>query len=80
MEKSNVYETEPSNREDLKHTDTVSSTTGPDGNELPIDGTDGPIGVRVDRDPTNLGNDIPEEGDLVHPSPVNQPLGKMPGM
>jgi hypothetical protein len=80
MTEENVHETQPSSRDDLKHTDTVSSATGPDGTETGAGGEEGPIGVRVERDPSNLGNDIPEEGDLVHPSPINQPLGKAPGM
>ena len=68
MGNDNVYQTDPNEREDLKHTDTVATEESE------------PIGVRVQRDPSNLGNDIPEEGDLTHPAPVNQPLGKMPGM
>lgn len=75
----NTFGTDSNEREDLEHTDTVTPDAGLNG----IPGTskgDAPIGVRVDRDPSNLGNDIPEEGDLTHPSPVNQPLGKMPGM
>ena len=39
----------------------------------------GPIGVRVASDPSNLGDDIPESGDLTHPSPINEPLGKSAG-
>jgi len=78
MDEGNVYSPEPNEREDLKHTDTVSSTTGPDGREMPVDGGDG--GLKVDKDPVNLGNDVPEDGDLTHESPMNVPLGRMPGM
>ncbi len=41
---------------------------------------DAPISNRVGQDPSNLGDDVPSEGDLVHPAPVNEPLGRMPGM
>lgn len=82
MADNNVHETEPSNREDLKHTDTVSTATAPDGTEIGnADGDEeGPIGVRVANDPSNLGDDIPESGDLTHPSPINEPLGRAPAM
>jgi hypothetical protein len=75
----NTHVTEPNERTDLEHTDTVT----PDGSLNGTPGTsagEGAIGIRVDHDPSNLGNDIPEQGDLTHPAPVNQPLGKMPGM
>jgi hypothetical protein len=85
MKDDNVYQPEPSNRDDLKHTDTVSTASDasigdPEEQTARAASEDGPIGMRVDRDPSNLGNDIPEEGDLTHPAPVNQPLGKSPGM
>jgi len=41
---------------------------------------DAPISNRTGRDPSNLGDDVPNEGDMVHPAPVNEPVGKMPGM
>jgi hypothetical protein len=75
----NTHLTDPNQREDLGHTDTVTPDAGLNGTPGTSQG-DEPIGVRVERDPSNLGNDIPESGDLTHPSPVNQPLGKMPGM
>lgn len=79
MEESDVHEAKPTDREDLKHVDTVSTN---DPAETP-DGAaaeDGPIGVRVGYDPSNLGDDIPDAGDLTTPSPINEPLGKAPGM
>jgi hypothetical protein len=79
MSDSNVHQTSPNEREDLEHTDTLTTDAGMNGTPGASQG-DAPIGVRVERDPSNLGNDIPEAGDLTHPSPVNQPLGKMPGM
>ena len=79
MADPNVHDTQPNEREDLKHTDTVS-TGGAEDTAKTLTEEGGPIGMRVDRDPSNLGNDIPEEGDLTHPSPMNQPLGKAPGM
>ena len=50
-----------------------------EGTELPAD-DDAPIADRVGRDPSNLGDDVPDQGDLVHPAPVNSPVGKSPGM
>jgi hypothetical protein len=41
---------------------------------------DAPIATRTGGDPSNLGDDVPDSGDLVHPAPVNAPVGKMPGM
>lgn len=79
MADSNVHRTEPTNREDLEHTDTVS-TNAPDETLDAATSQDGPIGLRVDHDPSNLGDDIPDEGDLTTPSPINEPLGKAPGM
>lgn len=79
MEESNVHTTEPSDRDDLKHVDTVS-TNRPDETREGAAAEDGPIGLRLGHDPSNLGDDIPDEGDLIHPSPINEPLGKVPGM
>jgi hypothetical protein len=50
-----------------------------DGVDLPAD-EDAPIANRVGRDPNNLGDDVPNDADLVHPAPINAPVGKMPGM
>jgi hypothetical protein len=80
MNDDNVHETEPTNREDLKHTDTVSSTTDPDGTEMAIDGADTPGTVGAEQDPFDLDRDIREDDELTHDSPVNEPLGRMPGM
>ncbi len=41
---------------------------------------DSGVGARLGHDPSNLGSDIPDTGDVVHPSPVNAPIGKTPGM
>lgn len=94
MSDNNVYETKPTQREDLKHVDTVASGDTP----VPgagAGGDTGPISTRVWRDPSNLGDEIPVAGDLTvpsaevesptgadltHPSPINEPLGKAPGM
>jgi hypothetical protein len=79
MGNDNVHVTKPTDRDDLKHTDTIS-TGEPGETARRMDEEDAPIGIRVERDPSNLGNDIPEEGDMTHPAPINQPLGRMPGM
>ena len=50
-----------------------------DTSELPTEDA-GPIADRTGRDPSNLGDDIPSGGDIVHPGPVNVPVGKTPGM
>jgi hypothetical protein len=41
---------------------------------------DSGVAARVGQDPANLGNDIPDAGDIVHPGPVNAPIGRTPGM
>jgi hypothetical protein len=51
---------------------------GGDSIEVPDD--EGSIGGRVGHDPSNLGDDIPDQGDLVHPAPIDAPVGKTPGM
>jgi hypothetical protein len=94
MSDDNIYNTSPTQRDDLKHVDTVASGDTP----LPGiggGGDAGPISTRVGRDPSNLGDEIPVAGDitvpsaedevpmgadLTHPSPINEPLGKAPGM
>lgn len=55
--------------------------------EVPVPGEgvgsipdDSGVGARLGQDPSNVGNDIPDTGDVVHPAPVNAPIGKMPGM
>jgi hypothetical protein len=50
-----------------------------DTSQLPTEDA-GPIADRTGRDPSNLGDDIPSAGDVVHPGPVNVPVGKTPGM
>lgn len=55
---------------------------GPDASEPPedISGKDlgrlgeegGPIGLRVGRDPSNLGDDIPSAGDVTAPDPIGE--------
>ncbi len=100
MNDRNVHHTEPTSRDDLKHTDTIATGSdsaldpagyeqslspvgevppAADGADLPA-GEDGPIGARVGHDPSNLGDDVPDSGDLVHPAPMNDPVGKAPGM
>jgi hypothetical protein len=37
----------------------------------------GPVGLRVGRNPANLGDEVPEEADLTHPEPAPQPAGEM---
>jgi len=83
MNDDNVHDTKPTQREDLKHVDTVSS------------GEPGSISSRVGRDPANLGDEIttagdatipspddevPGSSDLTHSAPGNEPLGKAPAM
>jgi hypothetical protein len=79
---SNVHDTTPTEREDLKHTDTVM--TPPDGQEGDPAGYEqsiSPVGeVPPASDIPASSDDIPSEGDLVHPAPINAPVGKMPGM
>ncbi len=66
---------------DFPRTDTPADV-GPDVGESPEDvsGKDlgrlgeegGPIGLRVGRDPSNLGDDVPSAGDVTHPDPVGE--------
>jgi len=35
-------------------------------------GEDLPVGLRVGRDPSNLGDEIPAAGDVSHPDPVGE--------
>lgn len=37
----------------------------------------GPIGLRVGRDPANLGDEVPDEADLTYPDPTPLPAGQM---
>jgi hypothetical protein len=81
MPENNVHDTPPTERDDLKHTDTVltddSLGTDPAGYEQSIN----PLGeVPPANDLPDAGDDIPNEGDLVHPAPINAPVGKAPGM
>ena len=68
MADNNVHETEPTDRDDLKHTDTVATEE-----------TEDPGAVGAEQDPFDLDRDIAEDGELVHDSPINEPLGRMPG-
>ncbi|HUP83909.1 MAG TPA: hypothetical protein VM284_06950 [Candidatus Limnocylindria bacterium] len=46
----------------------------PDSGDLRRLGEEGsPVGLRVGRDPANLGDEVPAEGDLSVPEPVIQP-------
>jgi hypothetical protein len=33
-------------------------------------GEDAPVGLRVGRNPGNLGDDVPDRGDVTYPAPV----------
>ena len=79
MSQNEVDPTKSTQPEDLTHTDTVS-TNLPTETPKGAAAEDAPIGIRVGNDPSNLGDDMPAEGDLIHPSPMNEPLGKVPGM
>ena len=94
MNDDNVYDTKPNERDDLGHVDTVASGDTP-APGVGAGSHEGPISTRVQHDPSNLGDEIPEApdktypgptdenhdaGDLTHPSPMNEPLGKAPGM
>lgn len=35
-----------------------------------LGGEGGPVGLRTGRDPANLGDDVPDEGDVVYPPPT----------
>ena len=69
MEDSNAHE----------HIDTVS-TNQPDETPEAAAAQDAPMGIRVGQDPSNLGDEVTEEGDLTHVAPTNEPLGRAPGM
>ncbi len=44
----------------------------PDATDLGRLGEEGgPIGLRVGRDPGNLGDDVPSEGDVTYPGPTD---------
>jgi hypothetical protein len=45
------------------------------GNHTPNDpaAEDAPIGLRVGRNPANLGDEVPEAGDVTYPTPDPQP-------
>ena len=57
----------------------------PDKNDRPIESEDlrklgeegGPVGLRVGRDPANLGDEVPEEADVTYPEPAPAPAGEM---
>ena len=82
MEQDNVHDTKPTNRDDLKHTDTIVTDRGTDGADpAGYEQSINPLGeVPPADDLTDASDDIPNEGDLVHPAPINAPVGKMPGM
>jgi hypothetical protein len=65
----------------LNPTGEVPGGGGTEGDTATLPSDDaGPIAARVGNDPSNLGDDIPSGGDVVHPGPVNVPIGKTPGM
>lgn len=46
----------------------------PDSDDLRRLGEEGgPVGLRVGRNPANLGDEVPEEADLTLPEPAPQP-------
>jgi hypothetical protein len=46
----------------------------PDAGDLRRLGEEGgPVGLRVGRDPANLGDEVPQESDLTVPEPVATP-------
>ena len=69
MEDSNAHE----------HIDTVSTNQRDETPEAAA-AQDAPMGIRVGQDPSNLGDEVTEEGDLTHVAPTNEPLGRAPGM
>lgn len=47
----------------------------PDAGDLGRLGEEGgPVGLRVGRNPANLGDEVPEMGDVTHPEPVGETL------
>jgi hypothetical protein len=50
----------------------VDITDRPDAEPGTPAGEDAPVGIRVGRDPANLGDEIPEAGDMTHPEPVGE--------
>jgi hypothetical protein len=45
------------------------------GKQMPNDpaAEDAPVGLRVGRNPANLGDEVPEEADVTFPEPMPQP-------
>ncbi len=52
--------------------------TGADLGRLGEEG--GPIGLRLGRDPGNLGDEVPSGGDVTHPGPMDTGSGETPHM
>ena len=50
------------------------------GTDLGRLGEDGPIGLRVGRDPGNLGDEVPTGGDVTYPGPTDTGSGETPHM
>jgi len=57
-----------------------AQTPAPNDKEGQIDSGDlrglgdegGPVGLRVGRNPANLGDEVPDSGDVTHPPPVGE--------
>ncbi len=55
--------------------------TDPTGTDVGRPGDEGaPIGLRVGRDPGNLGDEVPSGGDVTHPGPTGPGGGETPHM
>lgn len=53
----------------------AGGTEDPDAGDLGRLGEEGgPVGLRVGRNPANLGDEVPEMGDVTHPAPVGDTL------
>lgn len=89
MNEQNAQHVDQNERTDLLHTDTIATDEGAGSDPAGYEQSINPVGEvpsgesiadRTGRDPANLGDDIPDQGDVVHPAPVNAPVGKTPGM
>ena len=55
--------------------DTSQPPSDPTGDQLPNDpaAEDAPLSQRIGRDPSNLGDEVADEGDITFPDPLPQP-------
>lgn len=64
----------PQTREPGEGSHQPGSDHQPDADDLRRLGEEGgPVGLRVGRNPANLGDEVPEESDLTLPEPSPQP-------